>query len=101
MNLEGYIITGVKVINIIEENATAIEKMTNKAIEDIRAEVGGNYTELVDGAVTIVGFEDIDNEFETYYIDETDISSYDNNYFANNVLVTVNKGPQNNEQEHR
>ena len=36
MNLEGYIITGVKVINIIEENATAIEKMTNKAIEDIR-----------------------------------------------------------------
>ena len=34
-------------------------------------------------------------------VSETDISSYDNNYFANNVLVTVNKGPQNNEQEHR
>ena len=35
MELEGYLIKGVKVINIIEENATAIEKMVNKAIEDI------------------------------------------------------------------
>ena len=35
MQLEGYIITGIKVINIIEENATAIEKMVNKAIEEI------------------------------------------------------------------
>jgi hypothetical protein len=74
---------------------------SGKAIEDIRAEVDGNYTELVEGAVTVVGFEDIDNEFETYYIEKTDISTYDNNYFANNVLVAVNKGPQNNEQEHR
>ena len=44
MDLEGYIITGVKVINIIEENATAIEKMTNKAIEDIHA----NKTKILD-----------------------------------------------------
>ena len=35
MELEGYIITGIKVINIIEENAAAIEKMVNRAIEDI------------------------------------------------------------------
>ena len=35
MELEGYIITGIKVVNIIEENATAIEKMVNQAIEEI------------------------------------------------------------------
>ena len=35
MELEGHIITGIKVVNIIEENATAIEKMVNKAIADI------------------------------------------------------------------
>ena len=35
MELEGHIITGIKVVNIIEENATAIEKMVNKAINDI------------------------------------------------------------------
>ncbi len=74
---------------------------TGKAIEDIRMEVGGNYTELVNDAVTIVGFEDIDDEFETYFIDSTDINSRDNNYFANNILVSSVKGPQNNEQEHR
>ena len=34
MELEGHIITGIKVVNIIEENATAIEKMVNKAIDD-------------------------------------------------------------------
>jgi hypothetical protein len=74
---------------------------TGKAIEDIRMEVEGNYTELVNDAVTIVGFEDIDDEFETYFIDSTDINSSDNNYFANNILVSSVKGPQNNEQEHR
>ena len=35
MELERHIITGFKVVNIIEENATAIEKMVNKAIDDI------------------------------------------------------------------
>ena len=35
MDLEGHIITRIKVINIIEENAVAIEKMVNKAIDDI------------------------------------------------------------------
>ena len=35
MELEGHIITGIKVVNIIEENAAAIEKMVNKAIADI------------------------------------------------------------------
>ena len=35
MELERHIITGIKVVNIIEENATAIEKMVNKAIDDI------------------------------------------------------------------
>jgi hypothetical protein len=35
MQLEGHTISGIKVLNIIEENATAIEKMVNKAIEDV------------------------------------------------------------------
>ena len=35
MELERHIIIGIKVVNIIEENATAIEKMVNKAIADI------------------------------------------------------------------
>ena len=35
MDLEGHIIKSIKVLNIIEENATAIEKMVNKAILDI------------------------------------------------------------------
>ena len=30
-----FIITGIKVINIIEENGSAIEKMASKAIDDI------------------------------------------------------------------
>jgi len=64
-------------------------------------EVNGNYSKFTDGAVTIVGFEDIDDEFETYFIDSTDINSHDNNYFANNVLVVTNRGPQDNEQEHK
>ena len=37
MDLKEHIITGIKVINIIEENATAIEKMVNKAISDIHS----------------------------------------------------------------
>ena len=105
-----YDINDLRFNNVVTKNEWEVAQLqvggfpilnSGKAIEDIRAEVGGNYTELVDGAVTIVGFEDIDNECETYYIDETDISTNDNNYFANNVLVTINKGPQNNEQEHR
>jgi len=35
MEMEGYIIAGVKVINIVEENAASIEKMTNKMIADL------------------------------------------------------------------
>jgi len=35
MEMKGYIISGVKVINIVEENATAIEKMANKMIADL------------------------------------------------------------------
>ena len=33
--MKGHIISGVKVINIVEENATAIEKMANKMIADL------------------------------------------------------------------
>ncbi len=36
MNLDGVEISGVKVINIIEENANAIESMVNGAIEKIK-----------------------------------------------------------------
>ena len=33
--MKGYIISGVKVINIVEENAASIEKMANKMIADL------------------------------------------------------------------
>jgi hypothetical protein len=35
MGLESHKISGIKVLNIVEENAEAIEKMVNKAIADI------------------------------------------------------------------
>ena len=35
MEMEGHIISGVKVINIVEENAASIEKMANKMITDL------------------------------------------------------------------
>ena len=35
MEMKGYIISGVKVINIVEENAVTIEKMANKMIADL------------------------------------------------------------------
>ena len=35
MEMKGYIISGVKVINIAEENASTIEKMANKMITDL------------------------------------------------------------------
>ena len=33
--MKGHIISGVKVINIVEENAASIEKMANKMITDL------------------------------------------------------------------
>ena len=38
MEMKGYIIPGVKVINIVEENAATIEKMANKMIADLHIE---------------------------------------------------------------
>ena len=35
MRFEGYRISGIKVVNIMEENAEAIETMVNKAIDEI------------------------------------------------------------------
>ena len=35
MEMKGHIISGVKVINIVEENAASIEKMANKMIVDL------------------------------------------------------------------
>ena len=35
MEMEGHVISGVKVINIVEENAATIEKMANKMIADL------------------------------------------------------------------
>ena len=35
MEMQGHIISGVKVINIVEENAATIEKMANKMITDL------------------------------------------------------------------
>ena len=37
MEMEGYVISGIKVVNIFEENATSIEKMTNQMITDLHA----------------------------------------------------------------
>ena len=36
--MRGHIISGVKVINIVEENAASIEKMANKMITDLHKE---------------------------------------------------------------
>ena len=33
--MEGYIISGIKVVNIFEENAASIEKMANQMITDL------------------------------------------------------------------
>ena len=35
MKFEGYKISGIKVVNIMEENAEAIEKMVNQAIDEV------------------------------------------------------------------
>ena len=35
MRFEGYKISGIKVVNIMEENAEAIERMVNKAIDEV------------------------------------------------------------------
>ena len=33
--MEGYVISGIKVVNIFEENAASIEKMTNQMSTDL------------------------------------------------------------------
>ena len=35
MEMEGHVILGIKVVNIIEENAASIEKMTNQMLTDL------------------------------------------------------------------
>jgi len=105
-----YDINDLRFNNVVTKNEWEVSQLkiggfpilgTGMAIEAIRKEVDGDYTELVEEAVTIVGFEDLNDEFETYFIDSTDINSRNNNYFANNILVCNDQGPQNNEQEHR
>ena len=36
MEMEGHVISGIKVVNIFEENAIGIEKMANKMITDLQ-----------------------------------------------------------------
>ena len=36
MKMEGYVISGIMVVNIFEENAASIEKMTNQMITDLQ-----------------------------------------------------------------
>ena len=105
-----YDIEDLRFNNVVTKNEWEVSQLkiggfpilgTGMAIEAIRKEVDGNYTELVNDAVTIVGFEDLNDEFETYFIDSTDVNSRDNNYFANNILVCNDRGPQSNEQVHR
>jgi hypothetical protein len=62
----------------------------SKPLEDIRVDVDGNYEDFIDESVTIIGFEDIDSEFETYTIDGTELNS--TNYFANDILVCTDIG---------
>ena len=35
MEMKGYVISGIKVVNIFEENAASIEKMANQMITDL------------------------------------------------------------------
>ena len=35
MEMEGYVISGIKVVNIFEDNAASIEKMANQMITDL------------------------------------------------------------------
>ena len=35
MEMEGYVISGIKVVNSFEENAASIEKMTNQMITNL------------------------------------------------------------------
>ena len=64
-----------------------------KVPNDVREEVDGDYTKILEELVTIDGFEDIDDEFETYYIQDTDFGYSENSYFANNVMVSTLSAP--------
>ena len=37
--MQGYIISGIKVVNIFEENTASIEKMTNQMIIDLHKKI--------------------------------------------------------------
>ena len=39
MEMEGHVISGIKVVNIFEENAVGIEKMANKMITDLHKKI--------------------------------------------------------------
>jgi len=73
-----------------------------KYSNDVRDEVDGDYTKFIEKMVTIVGFEDIDEEFETYYIDETDFDSFNvgGKYFINNILVSLDTTPYKELEDH-
>ena len=60
-----------------------------KIVNDVREDVNGEYTKILEELVTIDGFEDIDDEFETYFIQDTDFGYSENTYFANNVMVST------------
>ena len=64
-----------------------------KSSNDVREDVNGEYTKILEELVTIDGFEDIDDEFETYYIQDTDFGYSENSYFANNVMVSTLASP--------
>ena len=72
----------------------------NLGLEVIRQKVDGDYDKMVEEAVTVVGFEDIDGEFETYTIGDTTGEEM-TNYFANNKLISPAMGEHDNEQEHK
>ena len=38
MEMEGYVISGIKIVNIFEKNAASIEKMTNQMITDLHTQ---------------------------------------------------------------
>ena len=114
-----YDIEDLRFSNVITRNAWDMSQVQiggfpildgGSVANDVREEVDGNYIELLENLVTIEGFEDIDAEFETYYIEETDLTSNtdqelthgfeENLYFANNVLLATAQSIAYEEQEH-
>ncbi len=97
-----YDIEDLRFSNVITKNEWKMSQLQiggfpildgGKSSNDVRTEVDGNYTKFLKGMITVVGFEDIDDEFETYFISDSDLGEGSDGYFANNVLVGTKSTP--------